>query len=165
MEGMVGKGSLKEVCSMFYIIYFFLVSSKSGVLNLLASDNVIQSPYHPYTLPLKINKIKRKELIPMRMGKRRRLLFNWSWLCVRPFSSHYKTEVLTGPRSMNSLLLETEQSYFVKETLWTALVTAVIKLSMDVESLLHCEWDNGLWVAAKSHGSSRFLLCPFFTIQ
>lgn len=59
---MVSKGSLKAVCSMFYII-FFRVSSKSGVLNLLPSDNVIQSPYHPYTIPFKIKKSKRKELI------------------------------------------------------------------------------------------------------
>lgn len=147
---------------MFYIISLFLISSKSGILNLLPSDNVIQSPYHLYTLPFKIKKTKRKKLIPWspRMG----YIIDLGFLsdC---FSSHHKTEVLTQPRIMNSLLLETKQSCFEKESLQTALVTAVIKLSMDVESLLHCQWDKGLWVAAKSHGSSRFLLCPFPTIQ
>lgn len=96
---------------------------------MLPSDNVIQSPYHPYTLPFKIKKTKRKELKPWSrgMGKRRPLLYNWSWLCIRPFPSHHQTEVLTWPRSMNSLLLETEQSFFVKESLQTALETAVIE--------------------------------------
>lgn len=72
MEGMVGKGSLKAVCSIFYIISFFLMSPKSGVLNLLPSDNVIQFPYHPYTVPFKIkseNKERGTNTLTARDGK------------------------------------------------------------------------------------------------
>lgn len=48
------------------------MSPKSGVLNLLPSDNVIQSPYHPYTVPFKIkseNKERGTNTLTARDGK------------------------------------------------------------------------------------------------
>lgn len=142
MRGMEGKGWLKEVCFIFYEIFFFLLFLPNlRYWNLLSSDSVRQSP-HTYTFSFSqlSMETKRQEQMAWSLGRGKEFTYKGSWLCAELFSSYLKTKELTWPRSTSSVLLETDPSCFKKGSLQTALVTASIKMIMEMEGII------ALWV-------------------